>query len=353
MKPIPKHLPVHLWPDADRQAFARAYEKADIFDETAGSAVHLSESTKTFIEMVYRRWLGFVATHHPNDLDIEPDKRLTRERIAQFVADLEPTYRSTSILATIERLHHAARLIGPDGDWAWLKAIVQGLSARAEPLDRFDRLVPPWQTFDLGIELMDSASTFTRTDHRARELRYRDGLIIALLSLWPIRRRSLAALTVDRHVITDCDGFTLLVYREDTKSKREESFRVPDQLAGYLQHYLDDIRPKLLRQAHHSALWVSYRGGPLADGQIYEMVRRHTKDRFGKDMCLHDFRRAAATFLAIEAPEMIGLVPGVLHHTSPDVSDRHYNLARSTEASRRHGSTIAHLRKQLPRGATK
>jgi integrase len=353
MKSRLKHLPVSLWHAADREAFARAYEKGDIFDETVGCGVHLSEGTKTFIEMVYRRWLGFIATHHPNDLDIEPGKRFTRERIAQFIADLELTYRSTSILATIERLHHAARLIDPDGGWTWLKAIIQGLSARAEPIDRFDRLVPPWQTFDLGIELMDSASTFTRTDHRARELRYRDGLIIALLSLWPIRRRSLAALSVDRHVMNDSDGFTLLVYREDTKSKREESCRVPDQLTGYLQHYLDDVRLKLLRHDHHSALWVSYRGGLLTDGQIYAMVRRHIKDRFGKAMCLHDFRRSAATFLAIEEPDKIGLIPGILHHTSPDVGDRHYNLARSTEASRRHSSIITHLRKQLPRGATR
>lgn len=353
MKPRLKHLPDHLWPDADRQAFDRAFEKGDIFDETAGCGVHLSEGTKTFVEMVYRRWLGFITARHPGDLDIEPGKRLTRERIEQFVTDLEPTYRSTSILATIGGLHHAARLIEPDCDWTWLKAIVRGLSARAEPIDRFDRLVPPWQTFDLGLELMDSAPTFTRTDHRARELRYRDGLIIALISLWPIRRRSLAALSIDRHVMSDSDGFTLLVYREDTKSWRDQSCRLPGQLTGYLQHYLDDIRPKLLRHHHHCALWVSYQGGILTDGQIYAMVRRRIEDRFGKAMCLHDFRRAAATFLAIEAPEKIGLVPGILHHTSPDVADRHYNLARSTEASRRHGSTIAHLRKQLPRGSTR
>ena len=37
-------------------------------------------------------------------------------------------------------------------------------------------------------------------------------------------------------------------------------------------------------------------------------------------MCLHDFRRAAATFLAMDAPEKIGLIPGVLQHASPDVA---------------------------------
>ena len=59
-------------------------------------------------------------------------------------------------------------------------------------------------------------------------------------------------------------------------------------------------------------------------------------------MGLHDFRRAAATFLAMDAPDKIGLIPGMLQHASPDVGERIYNLARSVEASRRFA---AHLRK--------
>ncbi len=57
-------------------------------------------------------------------------------------------------------------------------------------------------------------------------------------------------------------------------------------------------------------------------------------------MGLHDFRRAAATFLAMEAPEKVGLTPGILQHASPEIGDRYYNLARSIKASRRHGGTI-------------
>ena len=55
-------------------------------------------------------------------------------------------------------------------------------------------------------------------------------------------------------------------------------------------------------------------------------------------MALHDFRRAAATFLAMDAPEKIGLIPGVLQHASPEIGQRIYNLARGAEASRRHSA---------------
>jgi integrase/recombinase XerD len=85
----------------------------------------------------------------------------------------------------------------------------------------------------------------------------------------------------------------------------------------------------------------------LFGGRFYDIARARFMKKFGKDMSLHDFRRSAATFLAMDMPEKIGLIPGVLQHASPDVSEQHYNLARSTAASRRHAATIAKMRAKL------
>ena len=67
----------------------------------------------------------------------------------------------------------------------------------------------------------------------------------------------------------------------------------------------------------------------------------------GKAMGLHDLRRAAATFLAMDAPEKVGLIPGVLQHASPEVSDRHYNLARSVQAGRRFAAHLVEAKNRL------
>ena len=136
--------------------------------------------------------------------------------------------RPTTVAIAIDNLCYAARLIAPTTDWRWLASIKRRLAARAQPEDRFDRLVPPWHTLDFGIELMDEALSLPITGHKQRELQYRDGLILALLSLWLIRRRSIAALTVSRHVEFDAAGVNMLLYPEDTKAKRAESFRVPE-----------------------------------------------------------------------------------------------------------------------------
>ena len=165
--------------------------------------------------------------------------------------------------------------------------------------------------------------------------------------MWLIRRRSLTALTASRHVEFGAAGLNFLLYPEDTKAKRAESFRVPEQFLPYLERYLQEIRPRLLGRRKHDGFWASYKGGPLCDGRIYSIVRERVFARFGKKMGLHDFRRAAATFVATDAPDLIGLVPGILQHASPEVSERHYNLARSVEASRRFAAHLAKTRAKL------
>ena len=195
---------------------------------------------------------------------------------------------------------------------------------------------------------MDEALNLPITGHKQREIQYRDGLLLALLSLWLPRRRSIAALTVGRHLEFDDAGVNILLHPADTKAKRAESLRVPEQLLPYLMRYLKEIRPRLLGRSEHDGLWASYRGRPLIEGRIYDIVRARTTKKFGKAMGLHDFRRAAATYLAIEAPDKVGLIPGMLQHASPEPGEQYYNLARSTQAAQRFAAYLLKTSEQAP-----
>src|SRR5262249_51559316 len=185
-----KHLPLNEWPEADRALFNNVYKPGDVFDETAGPGAHLTEGTRRMIRTTYRRWLAFLKANYPDDLAMPPVERITPERVRAFVDHLSIETRPTSVAIVIDHLYHAARLISPMTDWAWLRSLKSRLLSRARAEDRFDRLVPAWRTLDLGIELMDEAPKLSRTGHKQREIQYRDGLLLALLSLWPIRRRS-------------------------------------------------------------------------------------------------------------------------------------------------------------------
>jgi hypothetical protein len=311
-----KHLPVDQWPEADIKAFAKAYEVGDIFDETAGPGAHLVEGTRRMIRTAYRRWLGFTKEHHPQYLLEPPADRIRPDRVQPFVEHLRVEVRATTVAHVVDNLHYAARLIAPDRDWSWLASLKTRLAARATPIDRFSQLVPAWHTLDLGIELMDEALTLPSA-RKQKELQYRDGLIVALLSLWPIRRRSITALTVSKHLKVDADGINILLFPKNTKAKRTESLRVPDLLLPYLLRYLEEIRPRFLGRNGHDGLWASCKACPLTAGRIYDIVRARIIAKFGKAMGLHDFRRAAATFIATNAPDKVSLIPGVLQHASP------------------------------------
>jgi hypothetical protein len=276
-----------------------------------------------------------------------PADRINPDRVRSFIDRLGAEVGSTTVAIVIDNLHYAARLIAPERDWRWLASLKARLAARAVPEDRFDRLVPPWQTFDLGIELMDEALKLPITGHKQREIQYRDGLLLAILSLLLLRRRSIAAPTLSRHLDVNATGVNMVLFPEDTKAKRAESFWLPEQLVPYFRRYLQEIRPRLVGPNGHDGLWASYKGCPLSPGRIYDIVRARTKKKFGKAMGLHDFRRAAATFIAMDAPEMVGLIPGALQHASPDVGERHYNLAGSVKASRRFAAHVARARDRL------
>jgi integrase/recombinase XerD len=341
------HLRLDQWPAADIEAFASAFAPGDIFDETAGPGAHLAEGTRRMIRTAYRRWLGFLKQYYPDDLRLAPADRISPDRVRTLIEHLSAEVGSTTVAIVIDNLRYAARLIAPERDWRWLASLKARLAARAEPEDRFDRLVPPWQTFNFGVELMDEAIMLPITGHKRREIQYRDGLLFAILSLWVLRRRSIAALTVSRHLDVNANEVNMVLFPEDTKAKRAESLWLPEQLVPYFMHYLKEIRPRLVGHNEHDGLWASYKGCPISPGRIYDIIRARTKKKFGKAMGLHDFRRAAATFIAIDAPDKIGWIPGVLQHASPEVSERHYNLAGSIEASRRFAAHVARTRDRL------
>ena len=116
---------------------------AIIFDETAGPGAHLAEGTRKMIRTAYRRWLGFLAEHYPDDLLKPPADRITPDRVRAFIEHLSAEIRPTSVAIVVDNLCYAARLIAPERDWRWLASIKARLAARAKPEDRFDRLVPP------------------------------------------------------------------------------------------------------------------------------------------------------------------------------------------------------------------
>jgi hypothetical protein len=103
---------------------------------------------------------------------------------------------------------------------------------------------------------MDRSMPTPSTSIRMAEaIRYRDGLMIALLAFIPLRRKNLAALEIGRHLIRESNGWFVIVLRTETKKNSScIEFAIPELLIPYLAAYLDIVRPRMLRRPTCNAL---------------------------------------------------------------------------------------------------
>ena len=343
------HLPYKQWPVADQLLWQSAFCNDDLFAEATGA--RLARASQERCLWAWRRFLGFLANQEATALNIAPAERLTIERVRALAKHLAETNAPTSVASSIDALYTAARAMMSDRDWRWLRAVKARLYKAASPTHfRNGPVVTSLQLLDLGLELMDASRSEPGAPiHIGDAVRYRDGLMVAMLAFIPIRRKNLAALEIGRHVVLEGDRWFVIIPREETKTGTPIEFLVPELLVSYLAFYLDVVRPRILRRATCAALWVSPKCGnalsPVGIGKSFDRLSK----RLGFHITPHDARDAAATTWAISVPDQIGVARDLLTHSDLRPTIKHYNRARGIEASRAYSQVIAGMRRNQNR----
>jgi integrase len=164
--------------------------------------------------------------------------------------------------------------------------------------------------------------------------RYRDGLIIALLALIPLRRRTLAALRIGHHLLRSGHLWVLDIPAADTKAGLPLDYPVSENLSARIDRYLAKFRNTIPGASEHNGLWASEQGRPMDGGQIYCSVIQRTREAFGFSVNLHQFRHAAATLWSIRDPANVRGAKDLLGHSSFGTTEKHYIRAQSRLAGR-------------------
>ncbi len=338
------HLPYWQWPEADRLLWESAMANDDPFADGAGA--RLSKASQHSYLFAWRRFLGFLAIYEPSALEIAPSERLTVERVRRFVRHLAQTNIPRSVANQINMLYLAARVMMPERDWTWLKALKARLFAAAPAHAPTGPFITSVQLLDLGQQLMDESKPTLGTPISIEDaVRYRDGLMFALTAFNPLRRKNLAALEIGRHLVREGDCWHVLIPGQETKTETPIAARIPDILEPYLAIYLNTIRPQLARGTDCDALWLNSMGHALAYAAIGEIFSSHSMRRLGIRITPHDVRDAVATTWALFAPDRITVASELLSHTD-ERSLRYYNRARGISASRVHSRLIAEMRRK-------
>lgn len=327
------------WPEQDRRIWTACIGQGrDVFDDS-GPAAQLSNASKTAFANVYGRWLAFLASSCPAALSFPPGERVNRERIQEFSEGLLASNRASSLVTQLDQLRQMMRYLAPEADWQWLSAVVQRIRAQAVPRAKRPRLRDSAELYQLGLDLMAQAERQNECDvgtsNVALALLYQDGLMLALLAAFPLRRRNLAGLRLGTHMLKSQDGlWTISIPGVETKNRKALELPVGAALSSSVDRFLSTFRSSFPAASSHDSLWPSMKRGPMLPNAIWDMVSRRTKAAFGIPINPHLFRDAAANFWADEAPADFAGVRDLLGHASLSTTERHYVTVQTREAAR-------------------
>ena len=341
-------LKLEFWPQEDRKRWKLALEPGDYFDDSKGARANHSKKSNEKAEKGYGRFMTYLHHHDRDALKLQPEERITKDRVKAYVAHLQEIGNSTqTLLGRLQELLEVAKVMAPDKDWSFINDRSSRVRAHHKPMRNKKGIKLTDELLTLGVKLMDKANAYEGLE---AAILYRDGLMIAFLALVPVRRRNLADLILNENLVAIDGGWLVLYDETETKTQEPHEVLLPEILNEPLNTYLSIHRPHLLAREGRwtsdpkGAVWISKDGSAMTQMAIYDRVRARTKDEFGKAMSIHAFRYAAATTLAIEDPKNVRIAAPLLGHRTFSTTETYYQQAQTLEAHRDYVKTLAKRR---------
>jgi integrase len=335
-------LYIDEWPEADRLACQDACRPTHRLKK-GGAASPLAPVSQKEIAIRYGQFLGFLRAAGRLEMNAAAAAQVTPANVEEYMADLA-NRKVSSVTAwnCIYKLRRSAQLLSPKTEFEWLAEIEKDLALVMEPRSKLDRLVLTEQLLEAGLTLITEAKNYTKAKFvRARGIR--NGLMIALLALCPIRRKNFASLEIGKTFRQIKGRWWITLSGSDTKMGSPEGRPIPEWMNPYIDLYLNQARPVLLKRAKAPtiALWISSNTGePMNAGDVGVIITQATERTIGIGISPHLFRAADATTAAEASGNMPHLASALLGHKHARVTEEHYNRASSLRAASRYAEVI-------------
>jgi len=329
-----RSLPLDLWPEADRKAWSTACRPAARL-KRGGAAGHIKLVTRQVHERHYGNFLGCLDRNGLLRREAPAAANVTPENVDVYVAEAKARMSSTTVHVSICCLRRAARYMVPGLELGWLNEIAKDLAVVAHPRSKFDRLVLPERLIEAGLALFQDAENSHTMTKLAQASQVRNGLMLAMLGFHPIRRKNFAALEIGRSLVKIRGRWWIVLSAAETKENRADERRVNKLLMPFIDRYLDQYRPVLIRpDSPPSAFWLSSRhAARIADKYVATLIGATTLSTVGVKLSPHLFRTSAASAAAVYGGDNPYLGSAVLHNADPRVTLEHYNRATSLTAA--------------------
>lgn len=346
--PSRRCLPVEEWPRPDQQRWQTVLAAPDLEDDERGPAAAWRPGTIQTNREGYGRWLNHLlrtgeAWHEA------PAARVVPARVRRYLAELRD--QGISVRTQCNRISQLLSVMlefAPERDWEWLKRRFNRLDALA----RENRQCKP-PTLLTG-DILDKAFKALKklradeTPSLTSAIKYRNWLMLAGITLMPLRRENFATLSLARHFREVGADRLIEIPSAEAKTGRPITMPVPPTLVPFLDHYLAHVRPILLKGQTSDRLWITTSSSAMTGHSFYIAMVNFTRSVLGIAMSPHRARHIGATSIVIAAPERIEAARAFLGHGNDGTTVEHYIIAQSFVASRQQRALIAKLRDTLP-----
>jgi len=342
-------LPIADWPEADRKMWEMLLRHGGPLDDR-GPLSHLRPTSLATLEHRYGRWLGWLACREPGSFLEPPAERATISRLSAWLKSIDhlaPMSRLMFVSGTLRVLRAAA----PEMDWRLqrqMEASLKRCADRFKSQRKCGRVLSSDVLLNSGVKLAGVLADAATTELKAAKSR-RDGAMVAMLALMPMRRRAFAGLRVGHSIHITENEIIVALSEEMTKNGQPWEAAVPAQVSPLLRRYLNETRPWLMSRGgqQHDYLWVDDRGAPFFDLNYFgNRIAAITTQMTGIRVPPHFFRDAAATTLARTSPDCARLIRPVLAHSALGTAERHYIQAGSIEAGRDYAAVIKCMKRK-------
>lgn len=333
-KPRVRALPIELWPEADRKAWILVCRPSQRL-KRGGAGSHMKAITLADLARRYGYFLDFMNRRGLLDPTKAAGGHVTPENVDAYLKELTARVGSVTVQGSIYKLRRAYELIDPGRDLSWLADIEKDLALVMRPRSKADRWVLTEVLVEAGLTLIAEAENSSTMSKLRQARQVRNGLMVAMLAMHPIRLKNFAALEIGRNFLEIKGSWWIVLPGSETKEGRPDERRIDEVLERALERYLTKYRPVIAERADTSttALWLSSNDGrPMSYSGVERVVTETTRQTVGVNVSPHLFRDSGASTAAIHGGANPYLASALLHHRDARVTEAHYNRASSLSA---------------------
>jgi integrase len=310
-----------------------------------GAGAHMKPGTLNDLARRYGYFLDFMVRSGLFDRRAAPASLVTPDTVDQYIKEIQKRVGSVTVYGSIYKLRRAGQLLDPTRDFGWLIELEKDLALIMRPRSKANRLLLSDVLVESGLTLIQEAECAATLSSLAKARQFRNGLMVAMLALHPIRLKNFASLEIGRNFKNIDDWWWIVLSASETKEARPDERRIDEPIAVALRTYLRQYRPVLARQDGQSgALWLSSNDGqPMSYHAVADAVTRSVCETTGVPVSPHMFRTSAASSAAIHAAKFPHLGSALLHHRDRRVTEENYNYASTLSAAKAFRKLIKEL----------